>query len=74
MLITQNNTTETSVHHYTTFASDLNFPRSLWQWPRQLDTTLGNGRPFEITAPLVAGEGAVYKQSLGCTQLTIFNT
>lgn len=69
--ITQEHVTPTGPHDYCTAASDIGIgPGDAW--PQQVQTTLGNGQAFQLVAS--RQDLAQYKQGLGCTLLTIFNT
>lgn len=65
---------EAGPHHYVADASELGFPPG--QWPAQLDTDLGNGRPFvrsEVEHYRGSVARVVYLQANGCVTLTVFN-
>lgn len=57
--------------HYVTEASDLELP--VGQFPRVIQTNLGNGQPFVRQDDGQVEMGVQYRQVLGCISLTIFN-
>jgi len=64
------NAREQEVHRWFAEASELRFPPGFW--PREIETTLGNGHPFVIGGE---GEGGTryYYQRIGCISLTVWN-
>lgn len=69
MTITENNAQPTALYQWCAFASDLNLVPG--QWPTVLPTNLGNGNNFYISE--VTDGVTVYKQSLGCLVLRVYN-
>jgi hypothetical protein len=66
--------TESSIHHFTCFASDVEQFRK--GFPPRVETTLGNGQPFVGWKRNVKDgdlQYVVYKQALGCITLQVFN-
>lgn len=62
---------------YSAEASELGL-RPGQEWPREVRVPgLGNGQPFYARRQIVMGEnefgGLVYRQAMGCLELTIFN-
>ncbi len=71
MRIDKRNFTETKVHEFTTFASDIGIKVGE-QLPHSVEVPgLGNGLAFHLLK--ASGEKAVYRQELGCVELTIYN-
>lgn len=60
---------ERAVHQFYADASDLGVPPG--PYPQSLSTNLGNGQPF-VLQRYVPGAG-LYKQSMGCITLHMFN-
>jgi hypothetical protein len=61
--------TETSVHNFTTEASDLRLP--VGKWPTVIDTDVGNGLAFVMLRN--DDTKAEYLQANGCCKLVIYN-
>lgn len=68
--------TESSVHTFSCFASDVEDFRK--GFPRVVSTNLGNGQPFIGHTKKVDKDGDLlyvrYKQQLGCIDLIVYNT
>lgn len=67
---------ESRLINYSAEASELGLPPG--QWPQQIMVVgLGNGHPFRPLKVLYddSGEfgGLVYRQAMGCVNLTVFN-
>ena len=62
--------TATDVHRYVAEASDLGFP--VGDYPRQLETTMGNGLPFLLWSRTESY--SIYRQANGVITLRVFNT
>jgi hypothetical protein len=69
-VVTADNATPGDVYLWTTEWSTLGL-RIGAPTPKTLETTLGNGMPFEITG--VNGDYATYMQVAGCLTLKVFN-
>jgi hypothetical protein len=74
-MIHYNDVTEAEVHLFTAEASSLGLRAG--EWPQNLETKIGNQRPFIRTSKKVDAEGGLlwvtYRQDLGCVVLRIFN-
>jgi hypothetical protein len=77
--VVQGIVSENGPHQFSTYASDL---MSVFDgfgpgnWPGELQTTLGNGRPFRVTMNRVLDGDLVfvkYQQDEGCLTLTVYN-
>lgn len=72
---THANCHEAEVHRFVAEASTLGLRPG--EWPRAIDTDLGNGRPFYATGATRDDEGGLievqYLQELGCITLHVLN-
>ena len=68
--IDSTNAHEYECHHFIAGASMLELPPG--NWPRTIETTLGNGQPFVRYS--LDEAGAKYTQLLGCIHLSVLNT
>jgi len=68
-MITSENATWHLDDKWSAFASDLGWPPG--NWPRKVETNLGNGKPFLMLG--MTGDGALYRQTNGYTMLQVFN-
>lgn len=76
MRVTEDNATPgSSIHLRVACASDLALRAG--HWPKQLETSLGNGQPFVAGDTQYDAEGGLmyvtYKQSLGTLVLRVYN-
>lgn len=71
MKIDSNNAHELEVHQWYADASELGI-RPGSQYPAQIETTLGNARPF-LFRHFDTNWTATYQQELGCLTLKVFN-
>lgn len=69
MLVTQELVHEDKVHSFSAEASELGLRPG--EWPRRLETTLGNGQPFILMSKKMSG--CLYLQANGCISLRVFN-
>lgn len=67
--ITSEQATEVETHQFVAEASDLGLPPG--EFPRRIDTNMGNGQPFVFQA--FRAEVAVYRQAFGCIVLRLLN-
>lgn len=70
MKVTAENTEPISVSRYTAEASELGLAPG--QWPRVLETSLGNGQPFTLFSVHACGTRH-YEQDNGCITLLVLN-
>lgn len=68
-MITEHNAQPTALYQWSTEASELGLAPG--EWPTVMPTNLGNGQNFYIHE--VTEYVAVYKQSLGCLTLRVYN-
>jgi hypothetical protein len=68
-MITREVATEFECHKFSCFASDLGWRPG--EWPRKVDTDLGNGQSLLILG--MTGDGAIYRQALGCITVHVLN-
>lgn len=74
MIVTHDEATEFEVHKFSAFASDLGLRPG--DWPRSLETTLGNRQSFVAQRTEVRDGDLLwvdYFQALGCIWLRVFN-
>lgn len=69
IIITDKNATEVKVHEWAIDASDLRLPPGVV--PPSLNTTLGNQQPFLLIYH--GSDRFLYRQSMGCIGLVVFN-
>jgi hypothetical protein len=72
MKVTSENTEPTrgSISRFTAEASELGLPPG--QWPKTLETSLGNGQPFVLFS-VHDGGTRHYEQDKGCITLLVYN-
>lgn len=79
-MLTLDHVTESEIHKFVAFASDLYdaCPALRTGWPLQISTSIGNGMPLVRKSRSADAEGDTvyvrYQQANGCVSLKIFNT
>lgn len=74
LTIDSSNAVENDAHEFVAEASALRLRPG--QWPREIPTTIGNGRAFRFERFSWQGAEvvcAIYRQDEGCVSLKIFN-
>ena len=65
------NCSETETHQFWTEASSLGLAPG--SFPMTMETTMGNGQPFQLLRTEEDGNVLIYRQALGCIILRVFN-